>query len=643
MIITIYFLKSDHKSQGIMDKLSLFWTPVNFDNTANTPSQKVLQKVDNCFYMGGKKAKVIKCHKNKLEIILIKGTQPVQTTARKVAFLCIFFFPLLIAKVILRFKYKFSFYSNHGNQPKLRTDTQTIFDPKEEIEKPILERKEVDVEGNKPPIEKIEEVAHRIIPEQLIEPELAKEKDVQIKKPFIHPIEKNILDLENQIELIEAEKPQAEDDIDLSNPENAIFEAINRNKLDVLKKVITPQNINNLIEFHEMTALSLAASKGYNEIVEFLLNSGADIALSHPLGHAVRWNHLETVKLLVERKADVNASGFDFRCHARILDIAIANGFTEIVQFLLSKDAKCIEQKNCTAGVTPFHEAIAAGHTEVVRLLLEAEIDIKDDAKGNMPLHWAVNHNRLEIVKLLLTQPSTNINAKNKTREWHPMPDNTPLHQAVKNGFYDIVKILIEHHADVNLPNAKDLIPPELAVLNGDLRILKLFSDSLKKNENLKFNLLCLTMGIRKNNPEILDFFNGLGVELPQHLKEANITFMHLAAASNNPEVLKKFLLPNINAKTSVGNTPLSIAIDSNSEETAKFLIENNADISLDDEEQNLPIHLAVNSGNLKLVQLIAPKRLDLLNQKNGANETALEIAQRKGFQGIIDYLINLQ
>jgi ankyrin repeat protein len=81
----------------------------------------------------------------------------------------------------------------------------------------------------------------------------------------------------------------------------------------------------------------------------------------------------------------------------------------------------------------PIHKAVAYGHTEVVRLLLEAEVDATAptgaDANENTALHLAAINGFADIVQLLLQQPSVVHSA------WDPnSKGRTALDLAVKEG-----------------------------------------------------------------------------------------------------------------------------------------------------------------------------------------------------------------
>ena len=69
-------------------------------------------------------------------------------------------------------------------------------------------------------------------------------------------------------------------------------------------------------------------------------------------------------------------------------------------------------------GMTALHYAAKAGHVEVLRILLDSEkinVDVTDDG-GWTPLIWAVEHDQIEAVKLLLKR-NADPNLRDSVRE----------------------------------------------------------------------------------------------------------------------------------------------------------------------------------------------------------------------------------
>lgn len=124
------------------------------------------------------------------------------------------------------------------------------------------------------------------------------------------------------------------------------------------------------------------------------------------------------------------------------LHLAAQRGYTEIVQRLLEDpridvNAPWREQEN-SIGTTPLTLAAEWNRQEVARLLI-AHPSINPNAQGDdghTPLHWAVGRNNLQIVEILIAHPATNINAINDRGKTPldlllQMPPTTPNWKAI--------------------------------------------------------------------------------------------------------------------------------------------------------------------------------------------------------------------
>ena len=117
------------------------------------------------------------------------------------------------------------------------------------------------------------------------------------------------------------------------------------------------------------TALRIASKEGHVELVEMLLNNGANVNAKNSYGvtalHiASREGHTDIVAMLLEKGADVNAKS-DGGYTALIS--ASESGHTETVAMLLEKGADVNAKTNW--GDTALIQASYYGHTEIVKLL----------------------------------------------------------------------------------------------------------------------------------------------------------------------------------------------------------------------------------------------------------------------------------
>jgi ankyrin repeat protein/rubrerythrin len=186
------------------------------------------------------------------------------------------------------------------------------------------------------------------------------------------------------------------------------------------------------------------AEMGNTKLIPPLLQKGANInarSEKHrrtPLMLAAFGGHVDTVRLLLEKGADVNAK--EAVVGTALTDASNA-GRLEVVRLLLEKGAD-VNAKNKDGG-TALTAASCTGHLEVVRLLLEkgADVNAKEEFVGTA-LMMGSFHGHLEVVRLLL-EKGADVNAKNKD-------GGTALTDASSEGRLQVVRLLLKKGADVN-------------------------------------------------------------------------------------------------------------------------------------------------------------------------------------------------
>ncbi|RYP70200.1 hypothetical protein DL771_005587 [Monosporascus sp. 5C6A] len=183
-----------------------------------------------------------------------------------------------------------------------------------------------------------------------------------------------------------------------------------------------------------------------------------------PLSWAAEKGHKEIVQLLLDKGAEIDAKDSNSRTP---LSWAAEKGHKEIVQLLLDKGAE-IDSKDKIYSQTPLSWAARNRHKEIVQLLLDrgAEIDSKDN-NSRTPLSWAAGNGHKEIVQLLL---DSGAEANSKDED-----GRTPLSWAATNGYESVIKQLLEKEENFKVKDDSDRTPLSWAVENGHVTISKLF------------------------------------------------------------------------------------------------------------------------------------------------------------------------
>jgi ankyrin repeat protein len=237
-------------------------------------------------------------------------------------------------------------------------------------------------------------------------------------------------------------------------------------------------------------ALRCALREGYEDMAELLINNNAPRAIQGgaretPLYWAAEYGRLRTVKLLLAKGANVNAST---REGYKPLGAALGQGYADIVETLIAAGADVNVRDK--AGRTLFTEAVTSYCEPAVEAAVKkkfddsgpgrdaafdafardirdpliarmvvllvahgADINEKDEA-GVTPLHHAAEGGLKETVGFLLAK-GAEVNAKTtgpRERRYETHSERvgtTPLHMAAASGDANTVKVLLAHGAEL--------------------------------------------------------------------------------------------------------------------------------------------------------------------------------------------------
>ena len=440
----------------------------------------------------------------------------------------------------------------------------------------------------------------------------------------------------------------------LKAPRSLLFYAVQKSKINSIEALIE-NGINPNVNFNDdpypprlpsSTPLHWAVKNGNKEIVEYLINNGADIngkTFCPPLSWAAIYNQPDMALLLIKKGADVNAKD-SYQNGATPLYLAAENGHFQIVKILIENGAEINTQTN--NGVTPLYQAAKNGFGEIVQLLIENGADINMKNKNDeTALHAATQTGSKEIAELLINN-GANINDKISWQRRKSIQGSqgrwtienlslTPLDIAARWNYPGIARMLIENGVESNSAMQR-------AIENGHKQIVKLLIETdAKYRSNLNESLL---LAVRLNKLDVVAHLISLGADVNTRDTTWGSTVLMWAADKGNMEIVKLLLEKgaDVNAKdTAYGKTALMWAADKGHSEIVKFLLEKGADVNAKDTSWgSTALIWAADEGDYETVKLLLDKGVNIDTKDTAYGKTALAWASEKGRLKIVEYLV---
>lgn len=202
------------------------------------------------------------------------------------------------------------------------------------------------------------------------------------------------------------------------------------------------------------TALHWAVRNDDAALVDRLLRAGADAAAANrygvtPIALACENGSAAIVARLIEAGVDANSAG---PLGETALHTCARTGNPAAVKVLLASGA-AVDPVEAWRGQTPLMWAAAEGHTDVMKLLIEAGADV--NARSRI-IHWE---------RQRTDEPRD---------KWLPPGGLTPLLIAAREGRTESARVLLDARADINIVDPDRHSALILALINGHLDVAAL-------------------------------------------------------------------------------------------------------------------------------------------------------------------------
>ena len=254
-----------------------------------------------------------------------------------------------------------------------------------------------------------------------------------------------------------------------------IFDAVRADDLDSIKALIerNPQIVYEKDD-QKSTPLHWAVKVNHPEILKYLIEKGADVnALDMnnytPLGMATERRQLALIKTLISAGADVNLKGASGWPPLRY---SIYYNYLEAFEIIVNQGADLNEKDY--VGKTPLYFACMGDREGILKTLLLKGAKINEtDLGGNTPLHTAVYYGDIKAVDLLMDS-GADIHVKNNFGQ-------TPLHQAAASGYCDIAYKLLMNGAPAESKDNNGKTPLDLAQIHNNKKLVDRLCTILKQ------------------------------------------------------------------------------------------------------------------------------------------------------------------
>lgn len=281
------------------------------------------------------------------------------------------------------------------------------------------------------------------------------------------------------------------------------------------------------------------------------------------------------------------------------------------------------------AADTRLADAAMASDNETIRTLVQQKVDVNTpQPDGTTALHWAVRHDDIESVNLLI-HAGANVKAANRfgmtplalactngnaatieallkagedPNAVVSVTGDTALMLAARTGKTDAIDVLLNHGADVNKANAEGQTPLMWAAAAKNAAAVQVLLDH-KADPNAKTHTA--------PPPRPLDTIFSAPYPV------GGMTALLFAARQNDLESTKRLLAggANINLGAADGTSPILIAVLNGHYALANFLLEKGADPNAADSKGRAALYAAVDMRNLEWSTRPAPPEKDAMTE----------------------------
>ena len=382
------------------------------------------------------------------------------------------------------------------------------------------------------------------------------------------------------------------------------------------------------------TSLMLAAVKGHDDVLLWLIDHGADVNKRDcnertALDYACEYGHLKLVELLLSKGVKIDLEN---RYHWAALILAAKNGHSDVFLCLMNH---CVDvSKKDTHHRTALHYASEYGHLKVVEFLCNRNLQInEEDHSQCIPLMLAAGKGHSDI-SLYLINHGADVSKKDVHKR-------TALHYASESGHLEVAELLLSKGAEIDVEDGDHRTPLMLAAKRGHNDVsLYLINRGAHIGKKDHLNRTALHYVSERGLLNVAELLLSKGTEIDVEDRDC-CTPLLLAAKRGRNNVLSYLINrgAHIGKKDGRNQTALHYASGSGQLNIAELLLSKGAEIDVEDGDHCTPLMLAAERGHNDVSLYLINHGADV-RKKDSRGQTALHYASERGDLEVVELLL---
>lgn len=461
-----------------------------------------------------------------------------------------------------------------------------------------------------------------------------------------------------------------------------LTQEVQRKNFEGMKTLVEQGADVNTLIWNEWPCLHRLALFGLEDAVVFFLESGADpnppgVKIRKPLVWAAAEGHFGVCATLLNHE-DMTGVGLKPADYQAAFNEAVAKGSVDIAKMIRSRCGVDMNAKN-QYDYTPLQNASKNGHTAMAEYLIRQGALQEDHSQGDQALMLAASGGHSEVLRLLCTEGKVDVNTtsslgrtalicvaslsptEDKGKEYLSMaqfllskgadPNHLSkdgegaLHAAATHDNTNMILLLLAHGADPT-KGGDDWSSLKTAVKYQCINTTKLLLESKIDDEDLRATWLnkgLLYAAAAGQRDAVLLLLNA-GADINATMDSGGYigaTSLLLSLFQGHAKTAQLLIRQGArqDLATREGKMPLCIAAEYGYDVLVKELIKKGGDPNITSgEDKDTPLILAAGRGHEKVAKVLLENGADK-DMGNKFGDTALDVAEEKGFKKVIELL----